>query len=648
MAFRRFFMTSAIRLLHLEDNALDAELIQEKLAADGLVCARHWVHDRAGFEAALRDQSFDVILCDYNLPNYDGISALRLARERQPEAPVILISGSLGEEEAVKSLQLGATDYLLKERLERVGPAVRRALHDAAESRQRREAERILREQAELLDGASDAIVMTDPESHVIYWNRGAERLFGWSKEEVLGRELRAIIDPEGLQQLDALRGAAEKLGEAQGDLRLRVKDGSALWMQGRFIFARDGRGQVRARISFFSDATEKKQMQENLQRVQRLENLGMLAAGIAHDFNNILAPMVMAGPLLEAYVKDESGRRILEIVEASAARGAALVGQLLSFARGASGEVQLLQLRHVLKDVANLAEATFPKSIQVDAKFDRDLWPINGNSSQLHQVILNLCVNARDAMPDGGALRISADNRAVDAATATALEGGRMGNFVAVEVQDSGSGIAPDVLKRIWEPFFTTKGAGKGTGLGLATVRGILQNHHGFLTLQTREGQGTTFTVFLPAAAVASAGGDPVSTDMAQFRGQGEMVLVVDDEEPVRELAARILTRFGYRVVAARDGAEAISVFTAHAKEVRLLLTDLQMPLLSGPALVTALLRHDPQLRVVAMSGANSGPPEFIAQLAQPLVHKPFNIKDLLAAVHAAIHPGAGPSPSG
>ena len=288
-------------------------------------------------------------------------------------------------------------------------------------------------------------------------------------------------------------------------------------------------------------------------------------------------------------------------------------------------------------KDVADLAQATFPKSIGVDARLDHELWLVSANPTQLHQVFLNLCVNARDAMPEGGELKIVATNREIDGATAAATEGGRTGNFVAVEIQDNGSGIAPEVLQRIWEPFFTTKGESGGTGLGLATVRGIVKQHGGFITLQSRLGHGTTFTVLLPALPSPDGAAEAVPADTRRFHGNGEVILVVDDEEPVRELATRLLTAHGYRVLAAHDGAEAISVFAVHANEVALLLTDLQMPLLSGPTLVTALLRHHPGLRVVAMSGASDCPPEFLRP-AGPSAgpHSwAWEVDTLLGAVH-------------
>ena len=413
------------------------------------------------------------------------------------------------------------------------------------------------------------------------------------------------------------------------------------------FVTKPFNRAELRARVRTITRLNRYRrltEMQEQLLRTQRLENLGMLAAGIAHDFNNALAPIIMAGQLLRQYVSDPVAQRLLSTLEKSAGRSIALVRQLLSFAHGTSGHNQLLQARHVLNEVIELAENTFPKSIRVASDLSDDLWPVQGSPTQIHQVFLNLCVNARDAMPEGGELTLTAANCRLDVAAAAEISDARPGVFLAIEVRDTGTGIPPEALARMWEPFYTTKGEGQGTGLGLSTVRGIVQQHAGFVTVQTRAGHGTAFTVYLPAVEEGVAGGAAVPPAELP-RGNGELILVVDDEQLVCELTAQTLIGQGYRVVTACDGADAIAVFVARATEVRLLLTDLSMPVIGGGALAHTLRRLQPDLRIIAMSGAGSAPKAAASELMSAFLAKPFQPETLLPLIHRVLHEPAPPT---
>ncbi len=413
------------------------------------------------------------------------------------------------------------------------------------------------------------------------------------------------------------------------------------------FITKPFNRAELRARVRTITRLNRYRRLietQELMLRAQRLENIGMLAAGIAHDFNNALAPILLASPFLRQHVDNPDALRFVDIVERCVERGVGLVRQLLSFARGAIGKRQLLQARHVIREVGELAEVTFPKSIRVDMMLPGDLWLIEANGTQIHQVFLNLCINARDAMPQGGELTLTAANRTLDAAGAAGIPEARPGDFITVEVKDTGTGIPPDVLARIWEPFYTTKGEGKGTGLGLSTVREILHQHDGFVTVQTRLDHGTAFTVFLPA--IRNALGAEALPDAAQpARGNAEVILVVDDEEPVRLMAAQILSSYGYRTITAADGAEAIAAFVPRSAEVRLVLTDMDMPMLGGQALATALHRMRPGLPIVAMSGTDSEGNATHKNFASAFLAKPFQAETLLSIVRRTLDEPASPS---
>ena len=507
---------------------------------------------------------------------------------------------------------------------------------------ERKRAEAHVREQAEVIDRAPLMIVIADLSGRVTYFSDGASRLLGIKKEDVLGRKPDDLLPPETLQRLSYGREVTLATESWRGEVPFLTRDGRSVLVEFVMALIKDDAGKPRARISIGTDVTEKRLFEEQALRAQRLDNLGLLAGGIAHDLNNALAPIIMASPLLHQYVSDPGALRMLGIIEQSSARGAALVRQMVSFARGTGTEKQLVQVSHVLREVIDLATSTFPKSIQIESHLPSDLWPVLSDPTKIHQVFVNLCVNARDAMPDGGELTLSAVNRTLDATeTAKISLDARPGDFLTVEVRDTGTGIALEVLEKIWEPFFTTKREGKGTGLGLSTVRSIVRQLDGFVTVQTshtlKSSHGTTFTVYLPAAE--SGRKSEANTRPFQSQpGNGELILVVDDEKPVCELTSKILTRFGYNVVTASDGVEAIVAFVPRAAEVRLLLTDLDMPIVNGSALAAALRRLKPELPIVAMSGAGSQSDDTHKEFATAFLAKPFEAETLLSIVRRTL----------
>ncbi len=343
---------------------------------------------------------------------------------------------------------------------------------------------------------------------------------------------------------------------------------------------------------------------------------------------------------MLRAHLNDASDLHLLAIFEKSAERGAGLVRQILDFAQGVGGELRPIQVRHLLRDLGTVIRETFPKNIRYEERVPRDLWPAAANPTQIHQVLLNLCVNARDALPAGGKLVLRAENVFLDDAAALAIKGGRPGAWLVLHVEDTGTGIAPEILSHVWEPFYTTKASGKGTGLGLSTVRGIVESHHGFITIESELGRGTAFHVYLPAAQDAL--GDPAAPAAHLIpRGHGELILIVDDEPNIREVTAATLTRHGYRVTAASDGSEALAHFSRCSRDVRLVITDLHMPRLDGAAIARVIRCVNPTVKILAASGLDSGsrpdaaPPAF----ADAFLAKPFNVDTLLGTVHRLLH---------
>ncbi len=489
-----------VLILHLEDNPDDRFLIARTLKAEGLDC--EFVQARSGpeFELALQRPHYDLILSDYTLPGYSGMLALRAAQEKHPQTPFIFLSGTIGEEAAVESLQRGAVDYLLKDKPRRLVPAVKRALHEAAEKAERSRQEQQLREQAALLDRAQDAIIVTEMGGIVRYWSQGAERLHGWTRAEVLGRSTKEFLYPDLSWFTKAVKVVHER-GEWSSDVKKRTKSGGELLMHTHWTLVRDSSGKPESVLSISTDITAQKKLEEQFLRVQRMESIGALAGGIAHDLNNIFAPILMTSQMLAEQLPEADRKKMLAILTGSAQRGAEMVGRILRFARGTGGLKTQLQIDAILSEVARLLQSVLPRSISLEIKIEPALPTVLGNSTQLHQILMNLCVNARDAMPGGGNLLVSAQPTLLENYTSRWELQPISGQFTTISVSDTGEGMSPEVLGRLFEPFFTTKSPEKGTGLGLATVRGIVRNHGGFIEVFTQPGRGTTFRVHLPAA---------------------------------------------------------------------------------------------------------------------------------------------------
>ena len=489
-----------VRILHLEDDADDRFLIARTLKAEGLVCEFVEARSRPEFEEALQRHHYDLILSDYTLPGYSGMLALQAAQEKHPLTPFIFLSGTIGEEAAVESLQRGAVDYLLKDNPRRLVPAVKRALHEAAEQAERRRQQEQLREQAALLDLAQDAIVVTEMGGIVRYWSLGAERLHGWTRAEVLGRSTKEFLYADLSWFTEAVKVLHER-GEWTSDVKKRTKSGSELLMHTHWTLVRDSSGKPESVLSISTDITAQKKLEEQFLRAQRMESIGALAGGIAHDLNNIFSPILMTAQMLAEQLPEEDRKKMIAILTGSAQRGAEMVSRILTFARGTGGLKTKLQIDPVLSEVARLLKSVLPPSINLEIKIEPGLPAVLGNSTQLHQVLMNLCVNARDAMPGGGNLLVSAQGTVLENYTSQWEVQPISGQFTTISVSDTGQGMSPDILGRIFEPFFTTKSPEKGTGLGLATVRGIVRNHGGFIEIFTEPGRGATFRVHFPAA---------------------------------------------------------------------------------------------------------------------------------------------------
>ncbi len=631
-------MTRPLRLLHLEDNLTDVELVEHALRRDGFVPEIRQVDNEADFVAAL-EAPIDVILSDLELPQFDGLKALEIVKQRGVGVPFIIVSGTIGEETAVAAMRNGAADFLLKDRLGRLGPAIRHVLAQAELRRERARAEAALHASEELfrevVENIREVFWITDvARGEILYVSPAYEAIWGRTCASLLATPntwLAAVYPEDRARVSEAARQQAN--GKYDETYRVLRPDGTLRWVRDRAFPIRDAAGAVVRIAGTAEDITERKQLEAQFLRAQRLEAVGTLAGGMAHDLNNILAPMLMAAGLLKENARDAHERDLLSMIERSAQRGADIIRQLLTFSRGIEGERRPVQLKHVAREMSHIVRETFPREIAFEEAVPSELWPVVADPTQMHQVLLNLCVNARDAMPNGGTLILSAHNAQLDAAAAVRKPGAHAGRYVVLSIADTGTGMPPEVIDHIFEPFFTTKSVGKGTGLGLSTVQGIVRSHGGFLEVTSELGRGSTFEVYLPAAFSNEA---PAQRNSATPfpRGDGQTILVVDDEAEVRETIKQVLEKANYRVVLAANGREGIVAFLRHRDLVSLVITDAMMPEMGGASLVRALRILDGKLKFVALSGLDSEHADLRAVGVTTVIAKPCSPQALLGTV--------------
>jgi PAS domain S-box-containing protein len=742
-----------IKVLLVEDNPGDVFLLQEFLNKVGTVRVELMPVERLS-EALnyLAKESFDVILLDLSLPDSQGLETFLRTHYQAKATPIIVLTGIDDETLAIRAMQEGAQDYLVKGQVtgdllvrsmryaierQRADEALRHSeerfrvalknspifvyhqdrellytwvynpsswltvenmlgKHDSdimpAEDAQRqiaikngvlttgigtREevsittadgtryydltveplrneskevvgvtcasidisdrklAEEKIREQAALLDVTTDAICVRDLNNQILFWNKGAETLYGWQATETWGKNASELLYDEHSPEMETALLQVISKGKWQGELTKLTKTNKEVLVASRWSLVYDERGSPKSILTVDTDITEKKQLEAQLFRAQRLESIGTLASGIAHDLNNILTPILAGAQLLPLKFPDadERTQHLLEILEMNAKRGADLVKQVLSFARGVEGKHITLQPRHLIMELAKILKETLPKSIEILTDVPQDLWTVSGDSTQMHQVLMNLCVNARDAMPNGGTLIISAENVFFDENYVRMNLEAKIGPYVLITVSDTGIGIPAEILDRIFEPFFTTKEVGKGTGLGLSTVIGIIKSHGGFVNVYSEVGNGTCFKVYLPAAE------EMVTLNAKSLTlpaGHGELILIVDDEPAIQEVTKTSLETHNYKTIIADDGIEAIALYAKHTDEISAVLMDIMLPSLDGLTAIRTLQRINPQVRIIATTGLmSSNKISTIASIGvTTFLSKPYTVNELLLAL--------------
>jgi two-component system, cell cycle sensor histidine kinase and response regulator CckA len=634
-------MNTPLSVLIVEDSEDDMLLILRELRRGGYNVTHACVDTPVALQEALDQQSWDIVISDYTMPAFNALDALNTIQCKGLDIPFLIVSGTIGEDTAVAAMKAGAQDYILKGNLTRLIPAVERELKDAEDRQRRLSAEQALALSEDrfktLCASAPLVIFQCDAEGKSVYINPLWQQISGLSPQESLGDFWLQAIHPEDRNTvIESWQRTVSSRQSWISEHRLLTPQDQTRWVRTLVNPMYSSKGQFLGYVGTIENITEKKNLEAQFLRAQRLESLGTLASGIAHDLNNILTPIIGIVQLLPLKITnlDAQTQRLLNILNENTHRGADLVKQILAFTLGVEGKPAITQVSHLLREIRNISRQTFPKTIELSTELPPDLWLIPADATLLHQVFMNLCVNARDAMPKGGTLSVVAENTVIDKNYTRLNLDAQVGSYVAVTVADTGVGIAPQTLDRIFDPFFTTKEIGKGTGLGLSTVLGIVKSHQGFIEVESEVGKGTQFKVYLPATDIREI--EPIA-NKAPLIGQGELILVVDDEVAVQEVTQVMLEVHGYKVMTANDGIEAIALYAEHKNDISVVVLDMMMPFLDATTTVRTLSKLNPQVQIIAMSGlvTSESATETLRDKIQAFLAKPFTAQELLNLLH-------------
>ena len=462
----------------------------------------------------------------------------------------------------------------------------------------------MIEEQGVILNNAQDAIGITDLNLKIIFWNRSAEKLYGFTEDEVLGKSLLEFVLPKTNLHYFSLNEDIVTLTNWKGEMTHFAKNGNEITVESRQNIIYDNIGKPKSILFINTDITEKKKLERQFLRSQRAEGIGTLSNGIAHDFNNILAPILISVQLLKEKYPPANDDRIISIIESNVIRGSELIKKLLMFTRGVEGKYVKINPADQVREISNIIFSTFPKNINLVTEVPSNIWNISGDTTQIYQVLLNLCVNARDAMPNGGTLTIELENVVFHEDYIFRVQNSPAGNYVAFRITDTGTGIPHDIIDKIFDPFFTTKEYDKGTGLGLSTVSAIIKSHGGVINVYSEPHKGTQFRIYIPAINSDTASRTEETPDKTSLPGTGECILIVDDEEPIRHILKEMLQNNGYVVLEAENGISGIAMYSKHSNEIRAVISDVSMPSMDGIMMIRAIREINPSVKVIFMSG--------------------------------------------
>lgn len=645
-------MRETVRILVVEDQPTDAELAEKEIRKTLESCLFKRVETREDYLACLESFRPDLIITDYRMPRFNGMEVLKLAQEKAPLTPVIIMTGAINEDTAVDCMKAGAANYVIKEHLKRLSQAVVHAIEEKRVLQERYRAERALRESEEryrtLVHTLPDALTLADPEGTILYESPSSLRFFGHDSEsEAIGRNVLDWIHPDdhakAVEAIQTLRSGGNLRGQ---ELVFFKKDGSTFWGELSASSIRDDQGAVTGFLALIRDISDRKrseeekaQLQAQLLQSQKMDSIGRLAGGVAHDFNNMLSVILGYSELIQTQLNaNDPIRNDVEQIEKAGRRAKDITQQLLAFSRKQIIEPTIIDLNELINSIQkNLARLI---GEDIDLKFTPgpDLFKIRFDHSQLDQILINLAANARDAMPQGGRLAIETSNVFLDNTFCREHLGFAAGNYVLLTVADSGVGMDRETLAHAFEPFFTTKAIGKGTGLGLATVYGIVVQGGGWIEAESEPGRGTLFRIYFPSI-VEDALANPEQEASAIRSGAGN-ILVVEDDKLVRRMTVAMLESVGYKVHEAATARDALQYCEKTGNAVDLLITDVVMPELSGTELRDRIQALRPGLKVLFISGyasdvvAHHG----IADEGVNFIRKPFSMNDLARAVQKII----------
>jgi PAS domain S-box-containing protein len=638
-------MSNLLRILLVEDSENDALLLVRHIQRSGYEVIFDRVVDSTTMIEALQQQSWDIVIADYALPTFNGLAALALLKREKIDIPFIIVSGTIGEDVAVQTMKAGAHDYVMKGNLARLIPAIQREMDEAEMRRERQRTEEALHESENryrgLFEGSKDAIFFSTVEGKFIDINPAGVELFGYgSKEELLAADINQNIyfDSNGSNRKKELILAEGFIKDFE--YTLKRKDGTSAIVLETTIPERDLQGNVIMYRSILRDVTKQKQLEQQFIQAQKMDSIGTLAGGIAHDFNNILGIILGYSNLLKGKRTkpkefSESVSAIVQAIE----RGASLVQQILTFARKTDVSFRQINLANAARDMLAMLKETFPKIIVMKGIFTKNIPDIYADNNQIHQVLLNLCLNARDAMPNGGLLTLKTEMR-TNEQVREHFPSADQEMYVCLIVTDTGEGMDEGTRLRIFDPFFTTKKDGKGTGLGLSVVYGVMQAHLGFIDVESKQKQGTTFRLYFPVPTTNTRQID-LQQQKDSFHLEGtETILFVEDEDFIRDMVRLTLESKGYKVYTARDGVTAIRLYKKHKKEIDLVLTDLGLPGMTGIDEFKKLKELNPKVRVVITSGFLDQDVRYklLMDGAKAFIQKPYQPGNVLQIVREVL----------
>ena len=634
-----------LRVLILEDNPRDAKLTASVLEGGGYTVQVEVTDSPEVFRESLEKTEYDVILADFNLRNWTALDALEILKRSGKHVPLIVVTGAIGDEAAVECIKRGAADYVLKDRPARLPLEVRRALEEKRLREERKRAEEALIEERHLLrtlmDNLPDVIYFKDRESRFTRINKAHAKGFGLSDPaQAIGKTDFDFFAEEHARQ--AFADEQEIIRTGQPILAKEEKeawpDGRETWVSTTKMPLRDANGNILGTFGVSRDVTERKSLEGQLRQTAKIEAIGRLAGGVAHDFNNLLTIISGYGQLLQERLSPEALGPVEEILKASD-RAATLTRQLLAFSRRQILAPQVLDLNSVVANMEKMLGRLIGEDIELATVQQPGLGRVKADPGQIEQVIMNLVVNSRDAMPEGGKITIETANVHLDKTYARRHPGATPGPQVMLAVSDTGMGMDAETLTHVFEPFFTTKEKGKGTGLGLATVYGIVKQSAGYIWVYSEPGRGSTFKIYLPRVEEPGREAEPAKAGSELAKGS-ETVLVVEDEEGVRSLVCETLESHGYKVLEARGADDALSIFEQYAEPIHLLLTDVVMPQMGGKELAKRLSSVHPETKVLYMSGYtdNAIVRHGVLEGGTPFLQKPFVPQTLVRKVRQVL----------